>query len=369
MIKLRRPTRCVVAVALAMAFSASWTSEPAEAATLRVPAHFTTIQAAIDAANPGDIIRVSPGSYPEQLTIGKDLKLTGSGAGSTIIRAPETLVAGAAGTSSIVDIQNGASVTMSRLTVGGPGAGNCDEGSLRAGIQVFDGAHLELSFAAVTHIHNTPIAPCGRDGQGIRIGGPPFTDSTGSANIRYSKISAYQYTGVAVVNEGSVATISRNVVTGPDLPMSVPTSGIDVVLGATATVSYNVISGNRCESADLGCGPDFFTEFQYAGVSGDGVVVTRNFIYGNQVGIYAGGSAEISQNLIVGNDDFGIALQDGTFTVRNDVIRGGIGGIAVIAASADTEATLDNVNIADTSGAPVQEFECCGFAATVIEVP
>jgi hypothetical protein len=36
---------------------------PAHAATLRVPAHYRTIQAAVDAAAPGDRIRVSPGRY------------------------------------------------------------------------------------------------------------------------------------------------------------------------------------------------------------------------------------------------------------------------------------------------------------------
>ena len=61
-----------------------------------------------------------------------------------------------------------------------------------------------------------------------------------------------------------------------------------------------------------------------------------------------------------------MALQDGSITAKHDRISGGAGGVAVIAAFADTLAVLDHVKIAGTSGLPVQEFECCGFTATTI---
>ena len=37
-------------------------------ATLRVPADYATIQAAVDAAAPGDVILVAPGIYEEAVT-------------------------------------------------------------------------------------------------------------------------------------------------------------------------------------------------------------------------------------------------------------------------------------------------------------
>lgn len=46
-----------------------------------------SIQSAIDAANPGDLILVDPGAYNEMLIMWKPVRLQGAGAGSTIINA------------------------------------------------------------------------------------------------------------------------------------------------------------------------------------------------------------------------------------------------------------------------------------------
>lgn len=61
-----------------------------------------------------------------------------------------------------------------------------------------------------------------------------------------------------------------------------------------------------------------------------------------------------------------MALQDGSCTVR---IGGGVGGVAVVAASADTKTVLDGPRIKRTSGAPVRTFEWCGFTATATVQP
>ncbi|MDG6220855.1 MAG: right-handed parallel beta-helix repeat-containing protein, partial [Candidatus Thermoplasmatota archaeon] len=50
--------------------------------------YYETIQAAIDAANPGEKIYVASGTYVEQITITKNITLAGDGAGSSIIQAP-----------------------------------------------------------------------------------------------------------------------------------------------------------------------------------------------------------------------------------------------------------------------------------------
>ena len=60
-------------------------------ADITIPTDFPTIQAAINASNPGDTIKVLPGIYTEQLTISKNLTIIGSGAKSTIIKTPTVI--------------------------------------------------------------------------------------------------------------------------------------------------------------------------------------------------------------------------------------------------------------------------------------
>ena len=52
---------------------------------IRVPGDYPTIQAAIEAADPGALILVAPGSYDENVIMWKPVRLQGAGAGSTTI--------------------------------------------------------------------------------------------------------------------------------------------------------------------------------------------------------------------------------------------------------------------------------------------
>jgi hypothetical protein len=57
----------------------------ASASVLGVPDEYTTIQAALDAARPGDTVAVSPGIYTEHLRLRPFVKLLGAGASVTIL--------------------------------------------------------------------------------------------------------------------------------------------------------------------------------------------------------------------------------------------------------------------------------------------
>lgn len=58
--------------------------------TLFVPGDYASIQAAIDAAVPGDVVEVAAGTYEENLVVKKNIELKGSGADNTIVRNAST---------------------------------------------------------------------------------------------------------------------------------------------------------------------------------------------------------------------------------------------------------------------------------------
>jgi hypothetical protein len=328
----------------------------ARSATLRVPSQFAAIQAAVDAAQPGDTVRVAAGVFREQVSIGTDVTIVGAGAHRTIVRAPETLVPDLEGHTAIVAIHDGAAATLLHLSVSGPGSGTCENGALTHGIHVLPESRLDLRFASISRIHDTPIASCFRSGNAILA-------RFATVTVRSSTLSDYQSAGIVVL--GGSAQIDHNLVAGPGATPATAAEGILLTQGASGVVSDNVVSGNACATPELGCGPDFFSEFQTFGIAADGgdALVARNLLFGNQVGIYAVGGANLRSNVLVGND-FGLALQDGAHRPRGDLILGGKVGVAVIAFFADATALLDRVRILGTSGEAVEELACCGFTAT-----
>jgi hypothetical protein len=363
-------------VALALTFSpiggvSSVQATSPRSSTLVVPIDFPTIQSAVDAAAPGDTVRVLAGTYVEQVRITKSLTLAGDGMDATVIRAPASLRRNDQKQTSIVDVSDGASVSMSRLTVAGPGTGTCKKGALNSGVRVRGGAHLDVSFAAVRDIHDTPFAACFRSATAIFVGDVPTP--TASLNIDHSEISNFQGAGIVVLGFGSTATITHNTVTGPGPASGVATDGIEFPVGSVGTISHNIVSGNICLPTDPSCGPDWFTQFQHAGIVaggwGPGTVVNANLVFGNQVGLLLGEADEIADNRMVDNAFFGLGLFDGSFLIDGAQISGGGGGVWVIADSANTTVVLNNVTYSGLSGPEIQKVECCGFTATVTSGP
>jgi len=367
----RVPGQLVALAVLAVALSPVLASGRAFGSSLLVPTAYPTIQSAIDAAASGDTVQVLAGVYSEQLQIRKNVAIVGAGMDDTIILAPPSLRRSKLKETSIVEIFDGAIVAMSRLTVSGPGSGTCKKGALNAGIRVHGQAHLDFSFGAVRDIHDTPMAACFRSGTGILVGEVPAPAA--SLSIDHSEITNYQSGGIVVLGFGSTATITHNTVTGPGLAGGVATDGIEFPVGSVGTVTHNTVSGNVCPPTDPTCGPDWFTQFQHAGILaggwGPGTIVSNNLVFGNQVGIFMSEADEFRDNRMVDNDFFGMGLVDGTIVVDGAQIKGGGGGVWVIATDANTTAVLNNVTFSRLSGPEIEKLECCGFTATVIVQP
>jgi nitrous oxidase accessory protein NosD len=374
MLMTKLPSLRVAVSALVVTLFAMSIELPSSAAASRiaVPADFPTIQAAIDAANPGATITVSGGTYIEQLTINKDVTIIGAGVESTVIAAPAVLnprkVNPRPRRAVIIEIYGGADVQMSNLTVLGPSGDTCltvtPPGGL-AGFSVQEDATLTLDSSA--------IKGCTREGLLIGFspsipGGP----NVGHATITRSQITQYQGVGIQAGGPGTTLTIAHSALVAAANSAFDGQVGIGADTGVTAVIEHNRLSGNLC-NIDPSCGPDPLTEVQAVGIfaieAGDGSVISHNEVFGNDVGIAViGGSGccDVNHNELTNNRFFGMIVVDGNHTSSHDKISGGNVGVAVIATAVDTVGTLVHDKI-DTS-IPVQELSCCGLSAHAVVI-
>ncbi|UCH83070.1 MAG: right-handed parallel beta-helix repeat-containing protein, partial [Candidatus Latescibacterota bacterium] len=235
------------------------------ALTINVPADYSTIQAAIDAATSGDVIIVANGTYAEDLLIdGKNLTIQGGGAGGSVITGDVT------NTQYIVKITNSAVVDFSGFTIDGTGK------NIDYGVWATEGTDGDIHDNEVKNVQAPSAA-----GIGIRRRNSQI-DVTDNTVYGFGRIGIYTRDDVILNTDTGV--ISGNTVTGlggsdPDrlsYGISVyygnPTvdgnhiydcvsganvaawasAGLDVWLGSTSTISnndfhdsdYGIISNN-----------------------------------------------------------------------------------------------------------------------------
>jgi hypothetical protein len=384
--RLRSPLMLLAATAAALT-ALLVVGSRAQAKDVVVPRDYPTIQAAVDAAAPGDTVKVRPGTYEEEVVVVKDLRIRGAGTGATTIKSPPTLhgfalhLPSGRSLGAVVRVGDGAQVRISGVTVSGPVP--CDMEV--SGVQAVEEAALRLTDSRVTGIHPDPdtCPPEQAAGRGVVVGLPSHIamdgedGSTAYGTVRDVDVGGYGHAGLSVAGPvggpPSRAKFARDWVTGGS-PIRTFQFGMHVGDEAVAHVTHNHVSGNVCTQP--GCGPDPFADIQSAGilveVSGTGTEVSHNAFSDNDVGVYqiaSPGCCEIRHNILGDNRFFGIAIQDGDGATLANRIRGGEVGIGVIAGGADTVGRLRHDRIHGTSVAPVKEIECCGFTATAITNP
>lgn len=283
-------------------------------------AEYTTIQAAVDAAEPGDTILVAPGVYTEQVTFGEDkdditLRARNSRA---VIQAPVELT----GEQAIVTVDGADGVTVSGFTISGPGE---TANGLEFGVVVVNGGSATITDNVITAIRNDPL-------DGIQLGVAVYVAADGqatSAVIRDNTITDYQKGGVVVDGEGATVVVAGNTITGSGPTALIAQNGVQVSDGATAAVVDNRISGNAYTG----------TDFSATGVLVDtagGVLVSGNRVFDNQIGLLVFDSAGVA---IAGNrvtdNDAGIYLSgvDGGLVADNRVEGNGSDGVVLDAST------------------------------------
>ncbi len=299
-------------------------------ATLRVGSTepYATIQAAVNAASPGDTIRVDPGTYTEQVTIGagKDgLYLQSVNPQAAVIRAPASMISPKA----IVEDNGAKNVTINGFTITGPGGGASD--SIEDGIRVDSGGSAMITNNHITKIQDSPFSAT-QNGYGILIG-HAAEGQTGSATITHNTIDNYQKGGIYVDNVGSSADIESNTITGVGPTSVIAQNGIQISRGASATISHNTISGNVYTPATYDATGILILD------AGTVVTADHNTISNCDVSIWAEDVTQgtISYNQISGSTE-GIVLYNasGVQILQNQVKTSGDDGIYLFSSSNNT---------------------------------
>jgi len=261
---------------------------------------YSTIQAAIGAAASGATIQICPGSYSEQLSITKPLKLQAvEGAGTATIALPATPVNSttacdaAAGKTADGTPQDEISicatgiVSLTNLTVVAKWpAGTCNDNLY--GILVAGGATLRAKGVTMEGAGASPINGC-QGGVGIEVGMSWTTPvEVGHATLTDDSVSDYQKNGITVDGAGSSARILTTTVKGAGETTQIAQNGIQISDGALGSIKRSEIEGNECRNAN--CGPDAWDETQATGVlfygAASGSSLTSSKVFENDVNVY-----------------------------------------------------------------------------------
>jgi hypothetical protein len=254
-------------------------------------AAFTSIQAAVGASGPGDLIRVCPGLYQEQVDIGPGhdgLTLFSQQPRQAIIKAPAVM----ADPGDIVRIHGVQNVSVRQFVITGPLPDTlfCSLFT-RTGVRVDQGASALLRDNRITEIRSTdPLLRGCQNGIAVLVG-RNFEGTTGTAWITHNQIDRYQKGAIVVDRTGSYATIDHNsIVHGPPDVIVIGPNGIQVSRGAGAQADHNVVTENV--GGGFGTGVLIYQ-------AGSGLVdVDHNDVFKNDDGIslYESDNESVSQN-------------------------------------------------------------------------
>jgi parallel beta-helix repeat protein len=305
----------------AYAKSLSTSRDANQNSTLVVPTDYPSIQAAINAAKPGDSIKILPGTYYEQLFINKSVTLIGSGVGATKIKPPLNLIADSFGFIWGVHVGHDAMVGISDITFSQaslpypPCTGN--NAVPCATLFVDGGATLELSSDSIAYSYFT-------NGIWAGISTGPCVDaqscaplSIGHINIQSSDIDLGQlgtlnatFIGI-YVTDGSSLQVSNSKIN------SLPTyggdsGGIYLDVGSISKIYHDTISGGFTVQSN----PDVYTDISYSTITPNGLSPFSASPGGVNAGIFVnyGSHASITYNTIKG----GMNVFNGIAVIANN---------------------------------------------------
>jgi hypothetical protein len=319
---------------------------------------YSKIQTAIAAASTGATVQVCAGSYTEQLTIKKVVKLNAAnGAGTATVVLPvspavsttecdEASLRGlkkleveegnpesdAQPDEDAVSICTSGTVTITGLTFEPKWPeGTCYDSLY--GILVGDGGTLKATNVTVDGGGAFPINGC-QGGVSIQVGMAwALPVEPANAKLTEDTVTEYQKNGITVDGQGSSAKISETTVIGAGETTQTAQNGIQISNGAQGTVVSSNISGNECNNAN--CSSNAFEGAQATGVlfygAASGSKVTSSTLKKNDVGAYfvsQSATQPHSPEVTITKDVFdndryeGVDLDQGDASLKDDAITG-----------------------------------------------
>ena len=334
------------------------------------PPEYATIGAAVTAASPGEQICIGAGTWPEQVTISKELTLTGAGEAITIVSSPASLVA-VCGTDldpaavAIVDICS-SNVTISDLTVDGDTAGDGAQTGMPSsgstdffGLVVHGGATATISDVTVTNVHTADPTHWGnQSGDAIWVAPASTLNATDIHVLRYQKSGVVAY---GSETELAYITLTDSLIEGDLLAgmnARIAMNGITIV--RTNASLHGVTSrGNQCTHVSCSSSPEDSNAGGILiydwGVTDPvmNVSIIDSVFTENDIGVYTdvtnpASTVAVTSNDISGNRWIGVQLDEGNADFAyNDITNNGVNGVVAIAGAygvSDIQSTfLQNV--------------------------
>ncbi len=264
---------------------------------------FDNIQDGVNAVG-ASTVNVAAGTYEEQLSITKDLTLTGAGQGSTTITSPDALAvmfnANAADRRPIVFVGGDATVTIEQLTVDGLGKGNANPQIMGIG---FHNAGGTVDDVRITRVRDGGLAgPLTGVQHGVGL--TAFNDDASARSVTISgcTIDDFQKNAMALVGPDLTVTVSGNTITGVGATLITAQNGVQLASGATGAISGNTITGIGFTGPSWAATSILLLDATGTTVTGN--IVTLTGSTGGDFGAYNQGGDNV---LVSGNTFDGIA--------------------------------------------------------------
>lgn len=307
---------------------------------------YSTIGAAIAAAQPGDTVLVCPGLYPEQLVINKPLTLAGmsvNGSSRALIQPTLAPISGLS-TEAVITVLNTNGVTIRNLAIDAShnSVAGCATGVPGLAAVHFSSASGILENSAIFGAQVANPASCAKAlpfGNGIDV--QVDAAQTGSYQVWIGNNSIHDYTSTGVLANGTgiQVEVAGNSISGIGPALGTFQFAVFLLKGATGNIHNNIITEGLCGSLS----PTDCIPLRSEGVTlraiGDGTVVDSNIITNAQSGIFINGAnlLKVTNNQIRNIDAMsGMDIQataSGVFT-NSSIVNNGIFNVGPIDSNA-----------------------------------